>query len=181
MNTSDIVGELFYAAIIAVAGLTDYLKSKSKASLLFGTVIYTILTFGAFQQAIDPLKCTIFATTAGLLAVICPVVTIILRLIAILNNEFYKKYSSRSETYGILSIFSIFRYFAARGECTGSLDDIFLYIFRNFSKIFQIIIIIPDGKFNLLNGIFNFFLMASTFFVLRLNEEFELLDQRFFL
>lgn len=28
MNTSDIVGELFYAAIIAVAGLTDYLKSS---------------------------------------------------------------------------------------------------------------------------------------------------------
>lgn len=68
------------------------------------------MTFGAFQQAIDPLKCTIFATTAGLLAVICPVVTIILRLIAILNNEFYKKYSSRSETYGILSIFRYYNF-----------------------------------------------------------------------
>lgn len=81
---------------------------ESKLSFILGLCFYSVLTIGAYWQSFNSNKCSVYRTTSGFVAVICLVITIVIRMSVIVDPKFFKRHMGTFKTYGLLSLLRYF-------------------------------------------------------------------------
>ncbi|CAD6225364.1 GSCOCG00005641001-RA-CDS [Cotesia congregata] len=178
--TSNVLAEFCYAGIVAVAGVREYKNSKSKLSLIVGLCFYSVLTIGAYWQSFNSNKCSVYRTTSGFVAVICLVITLVIRMSVIVDPRFFKRHIGTFKTYGLLSLLSIFRYNVAIKGCEDSVLEIFLAILFKLQKNFRKIIIILTTEINYIDALLKSLIINIAIHIL-IQLRIEFFDYRFML